>query len=148
MVCILSPISFPVTHFLQAAWRLDKEQGMSNRLAARSWLITFVRFVLAATEHLHKRIAKISERVRRLEDALASLQAKHSNEPHPLLRDDLLSVNATHDDEDAGKGEDSAPSHPPEIMDAFGTLSISDHGVSRFFGPTGGPEVRKPFLAA
>jgi hypothetical protein len=121
---------------------------MSSRLAARSQLITFVRFVLAATEHLHKRIAKISERVRQLEDALASLQAKHSNEPHPLLRDDLLSVNAAQDDEDAGKAEDSGPSHPPEIMDAFGTLSISDHGVSRFFGPTGGPEVRKPFSAA
>jgi hypothetical protein len=101
----------------------------------------YTRFVLAATEHLHKRIAKISDRVRQLEDALAALQAKHSNEPHPLLRDDLLSVNAMHDDDDIGKVDEAAPSHPPEIMDAFGTLSISDHGVSRFFGPTGGPEV-------
>ena len=130
---------------MQVAWRLDKGQGINNRLAARLQLIIFIRFVLAATEHLHKRIAKISERVRQLEDALASLQAKHSNEPHPLLRDDLLSVNAIQDDEDTGKAEDSGPAHPPEIMDAFGTLSISDHGVSRFFGPTGGPEVREPF---
>jgi len=99
------------------------------------------RFVLAATEHLHKRIAKISERVRQLEDALAALQAKHSSEPHPLLREDLLSVNAGQDDDDAGRADEAGPSHPPEIMDAFGTLSISDHGVARFFGPTGGPEV-------
>ncbi|KAK7461295.1 hypothetical protein VKT23_008474 [Stygiomarasmius scandens] len=27
-----------------------------------------------------------------------------------------------------------------DVIDAFGTLSISDHGISRFFGPTGGSE--------
>jgi hypothetical protein len=30
----------------------------------------------------------------------------------------------------------------PDVIDALGTLSISDHGISRFFGPTGGSEVR------
>jgi hypothetical protein len=102
--------------------------------------------VLAATEHLHKRIAKISNRVRQLEDALASLQAKHYSEPHPLLRDDLLSANAMLDDDDAGKTEDSRPPRPLESIDAFGTLSISDNGVARFFGPTGGPEVCKHYF--
>ncbi|KAF7966860.1 hypothetical protein HWV62_36691 [Athelia sp. TMB] len=98
------------------------------------------RFVLAATEHLHRRITKISTRVRELEDALAALQAEHSNEPHPLLRDDLLSANIL-DEEDPASGEVSAPpSMEQKILDGFGTLSISDHGVSRFFGPTGGPE--------
>lgn len=100
------------------------------------------RFVLAATEHLHKRIAKISDRVRQLEDALAMIQSKHYNEPHPLLRDDLLSANTIQEDDGDGTTESPAgPSNPPEIMDAFGTLSISEHGISRFFGPTGGPEV-------
>lgn len=33
-----------------------------------------------------------------------------------------------------------------EVIDAFGTLSISQHGVARFFGPTGGSEVRSSFL--
>ena len=28
-----------------------------------------------------------------------------------------------------------------DAIDAFGTLSISEHGISRFFGPTGGSEV-------
>ena len=104
--------------------------------------------MLAATEHLHRRITKISTRVRELEDALAALQAEHSNEPHPLLRDDLLSANIL-DEEDPTSGDLTAgpPSMEQKIMDGFGTLSISDHGVSRFFGPTGGPEVRVQSMA-
>ncbi|EGN96940.1 hypothetical protein SERLA73DRAFT_75787 [Serpula lacrymans var. lacrymans S7.3] len=99
------------------------------------------RFVLAATEHLHRRISKMSERIRQLEDALASLQSQHSTEPHPLLRDDLLGVNQDRDDDYAGLTEDApGPSNPPELIDTFGTLSITDHGISRFFGPTGGSE--------
>ncbi|KAH7909940.1 fungal-specific transcription factor domain-containing protein [Hygrophoropsis aurantiaca] len=99
------------------------------------------RFVLAATEHLHRRIAKMSERIRQLEDALGVLQSQHSTEPHPLLRDDLLGVNQR-DDDGSGEMDDGAgPSNPPEVLDAFGTLSITDHGISRFFGPTGGSEV-------
>lgn len=100
------------------------------------------RFVLAATEHLHKRIAKMKERIRQLEDALAILHAKGSNEPHPLLRDDLLSANTEHDDEDMTDTEPTPVKPPPDVIDAFGTLSVSEHGVSRFFGPTGGAEVR------
>ena len=86
--------------------------------------------------------------MRQLEDALASLQAKHYNEPHPLLRDDLLSANAVMDDDDGGvgKADEVGQASLPQSMDAFGTLSISDHGVSRFFGPTGGPEVRALFF--
>ncbi|KAF8991889.1 fungal-specific transcription factor domain-containing protein [Cyathus striatus] len=60
------------------------------------------RFVLAATEHLHRRISKLSGRIRQLEDALASLQAQHSSEPHPLLHEDLISDGK----EDEGMVED------------------------------------------
>ncbi|KAF8835749.1 hypothetical protein BDN67DRAFT_912460, partial [Paxillus ammoniavirescens] len=98
------------------------------------------RFVLAATEHLHLRISKMSERIRLLEDALGELQSHRSTEPHPLLRDDLLGVNQK-------DGEASTPgdliaiqSLPAEILDSFGTLSITDYGIARFFGPTGGSE--------
>ncbi|KDQ62020.1 hypothetical protein JAAARDRAFT_123795 [Jaapia argillacea MUCL 33604] len=96
------------------------------------------RFVIAATEHLHRRIARMSERIRQLEDALAALQAKSTTEPHPLLRDDLLSAN--------DKGEEDLEileepvANPPELIDAFGTLSIAENGIARFFGPTGGLE--------
>ncbi|KAH7922072.1 hypothetical protein BV22DRAFT_1037878 [Leucogyrophana mollusca] len=98
------------------------------------------RFVLAATEHLHRRIAKMSERIRQLEDALGSLQSQHSTEPHPLLRDDLLGVNQRDTEGSAMSDDGMGPSNPPEVLDAFGTLSITDHGISRFFGPTGGSE--------
>ncbi|CAL1714453.1 unnamed protein product [Somion occarium] len=97
------------------------------------------RFVLAATEHLHKRIAKMGERIRQLEDALAILQAKCSNEPHPLLRDDAL-VNTSAEKESDGPVSNQTPVKPADVIEAFGTLSVYDHGVSRFFGPTGGTE--------
>lgn len=98
------------------------------------------RFVLAATEHLHHRIAKLTSRVRQLEDALSKLQAKHSSDPHPLLSEDLIADDR--DDDPMPMLEDSSPQTQTEVIDAFGTLSISDHGISRFFGPTGGSEVR------
>lgn len=94
--------------------------------------------MLAATEYLHKRIAKMNERVRQLEDALAILQARCSDEPHPLLRDETVVAKAEQEDEDVATVE---PANSAEIIDTFGTLSVSDHGVSRFFGPTGGTEV-------
>ncbi|EKM81408.1 hypothetical protein AGABI1DRAFT_125799 [Agaricus bisporus var. burnettii JB137-S8] len=93
------------------------------------------RFVLAATEHLHQRITHLTTRVRQLEDALAALQAQLSSDPHPLLADDLLAD--THDDDPAPMLEDPTAT---QVIDAFGTLSISTHGISRFFGPTGGSE--------
>ncbi|KAI6020870.1 fungal-specific transcription factor domain-containing protein [Pisolithus microcarpus] len=86
------------------------------------------RFVLAATEHLHRRIAKMSERIQQLEDALCELQAKHSMEPHPLLRSELSGAS----------GDTTVVERTPDLVEALGTLSISDAGVSRFFGPTGG----------
>ncbi|PFH47833.1 hypothetical protein AMATHDRAFT_151154 [Amanita thiersii Skay4041] len=110
------------------------------------------RFVLAATEHLYRRITRLNGRIRDLEDALAGLQAKYSDEPHPLLQKDLVQPE---DNEDAGgpPGEQgwpmeesmaavAGPSHSADVIDAFGTLSISDHGISRFFGPTGGSEAK------
>ncbi|KAG6849964.1 hypothetical protein H0H93_003153 [Arthromyces matolae] len=98
------------------------------------------RFVLAATEHLHRRIASLSTRIRLLEDALMSLQASH-----PLLHPDLVGGG---NDEDAGLMDEDTNGDKGEkerggsgdVIGAFGTLSISDHGISRFFGPTGGVE--------
>ncbi|KAJ6606856.1 hypothetical protein B0H10DRAFT_2439911 [Mycena sp. CBHHK59/15] len=116
------------------------------------------RFVLAATEHLHRKIARMGERIRALEDALTRLSGGH-----PLLEggeDFGLSVpepgagagngggNAGGNGS-AGEGDgwtpqgvvlDPAASAGGDVIDAFGTLSISDHGISRFFGPTGGCE--------
>ena len=122
-------------------------------------------FVLAATEHLHRKISTLSDRVRELEDALSTLQAKHSTEPHPLLAAELISSEDKHNpDEDSRMQDETMGGEPSrkgvngqasgsgsnagEIIDTFGTLSISQHGVSRFFGPTGGSEVRVAFDTA
>lgn len=118
--------------------RYDDVTLFTPKLASESLI---VRFVLAATEHLHSRIAKMSERIRQLEDALSELQSQHSAEPHPLLREDLLGVNQKEDESFVPPDEPGASSHPPEMLDAFGTLSITDQGISRFFGPAGGSEV-------
>ncbi|KAI6041873.1 fungal-specific transcription factor domain-containing protein [Pisolithus marmoratus] len=97
------------------------------------------RFVLAATENLHHRMEKMNARIRQLESALTELQGQHSTEPHPLLRPDLLG--AFQHDNDAGLpsvDDSTIVNHPPGLLEALGTLSISDGGTSRFFGPTGG----------
>ncbi|KZT00576.1 uncharacterized protein LAESUDRAFT_687970 [Laetiporus sulphureus 93-53] len=95
------------------------------------------RFVLAATEHLHRRIAKMSERIRDLEDALAIVQAKCSEEPHPLLGSGRIISNAG---SEGPPITDQSSSGSQSVTDTFGMLSISDQGVSTFFGPTGGTE--------
>ncbi|KAL5476664.1 hypothetical protein ACEPAI_2850 [Sanghuangporus weigelae] len=66
------------------------------------------RYVLASTQELHEKILKMSDRIKSLEDALGALHQEHSNcrpctcqtaqkrnqpeEPHPLLRADLLLI--------------------------------------------------------
>jgi hypothetical protein len=81
----------------------------------------------------------MGDRIRQLEDALAVLQASTSKEPHPLLCDNAIIVDSEnlderppHESEDEGAAEVSA---------ALGTLSVSDHGFSRFFGSTGGSDL-------
>ncbi|KAF8798672.1 hypothetical protein BYT27DRAFT_7203268 [Phlegmacium glaucopus] len=101
------------------------------------------RFVLAATEHLHRRISKLSGRIRQLEDALAALHAKHSTEVHPLLHEDLMQTDERDESDipaDDSMGQAGQTGQTGDAIDAFGTLSISENGISRFFGPTGGSE--------
>jgi hypothetical protein len=95
---------------------------------------------LAATEHLHQRIAGLKCRVRQLEDALSALHAKHSSNPHPLLHDDLIQVDEQDGDADTASDE-AMEKMSEDASDSLGTLSISDFGISRFFGRTGGSEV-------
>ncbi|EMD39103.1 hypothetical protein CERSUDRAFT_112795 [Gelatoporia subvermispora B] len=97
------------------------------------------RFILADTEQLHRKISEMSERIRQLEDALAIFQSGVSNERHPLLRDELLTikfgpeVRRTVDEEHT---RDSLA----ESIDALGTLTIGDHGETKYFGRSGGSE--------
>ncbi|KAK7464152.1 hypothetical protein VKT23_006318 [Stygiomarasmius scandens] len=54
------------------------------------------RLVLSGTEELHERIYTLCSRIRELEEALASLQVQLSQDPHPLLRSDLLQLKVPH----------------------------------------------------
>lgn len=56
------------------------------------------RFILANTEQLHSKIQEMSDRIRSLEEGLQALHAEHSHdsdEPHPLMRADLLGIKST-----------------------------------------------------
>ncbi|THH07873.1 hypothetical protein EW145_g3096 [Phellinidium pouzarii] len=120
--------------------KCDKQLPCSSCLRRGCSLATGqgTRFVLAATDHLHRRISKMSERIRQLEDALAILQLRDSEEPHPLLRDELLSMKIEKGEEvlDTESGQDI-----PKDLGGLGTLSISDKGSQRFFGASGGSEI-------
>ena len=82
----------------------------------------------------------MSERIRQLEDTVAIFQAGVSNERHPLLRDDLLTikfgpeVRRTVDEEHRRETLSQA-------IDALGTLTIGSHGETKYFGRSGGSEV-------
>ncbi|KAF7328687.1 Zn(2)-C6 fungal-type domain-containing protein [Mycena sanguinolenta] len=99
-----------------------------------------------------------------LEDALTTLHASKGGADgavHPLLVDgedftagvdDPQPPNSTRRMGEPwevldGPSDGKTPGANPDVIDAFGTLSISDHGISRFFGPTGGSEVRPFFIA-
>jgi hypothetical protein len=113
--------------------------------------------VVAATEHLHRKIARRGKRIQMLEDALTALYASKGGvvgAVHPLLVDGENFA----DDGAPGRTSESwevleaahngtSLNANPEL-DAFGTLSISDHGISTFFGPTGRCEVCTVFLFA
>ncbi|PSS35348.1 hypothetical protein PHLCEN_2v1685 [Hermanssonia centrifuga] len=97
------------------------------------------RFILADTDQLHRKISEMSERIRQLEDALAIFQAGISSERHPLLRDELLSikfgpeVRRTIDDEHTRNAMSQS-------IDALGTLTIGEHGETKYIGRSGGSE--------
>lgn len=77
---------------------------------------------MATTEELHGKIEVLSDRIRELETALAILQSSKTDEPHPLLTQELLllkhppGVNTTAEEDVAKSAEAVAAS--------FGTLTI------------------------
>lgn len=100
------------------------------------------RFVGVAEEYLRHKAARLEERMRSLEDALAILQANTSTQPHPLLTKIWSNEEA-----DIGSSVDTTPMtaesniHGP--MDALGSLHLHgnpESGATFFFGPSGGSE--------
>jgi hypothetical protein len=80
----------------------------------------------------------MGDRIRELEDALAVLQASHSSEPHPLLCEGSILVDTDKPEEHPQESEDEAVD---DVAKSLGTLTVSEHGLSRFFGFTGGSDL-------
>ncbi|KAL4081790.1 fungal-specific transcription factor domain-containing protein [Scleroderma yunnanense] len=95
------------------------------------------RFVLADAEHLHRKIAEMGQRIRQLEDALSILQMNTSNDIHPLLAEDLLTIKYG---SESPASRESTGDHHGVPTDASGTLTITDGGESNYFGRSGGVE--------
>lgn len=98
------------------------------------------RFVLADTTELHNKITEMGQRIRQLEDALAIFQAGVSNEPHPLLRPELLSIKFGPERLHASDKDKSPREHFVDSIDALGTLTIGERGDAKYFGRSAGSE--------
>ncbi|TFY61761.1 hypothetical protein EVJ58_g4311 [Rhodofomes roseus] len=92
------------------------------------------RFVLANTEALHDKITLLSSRVRQLEDALEEAHAKASLEPHHLLTDELRQIKRPLERESQEEMPQAADTEAAEVIDAVGSLSITDSGHTKFYG--------------
>lgn len=87
------------------------------------------------TERLTRQNAELTERIRMLEEGLASVQAGISDEVHPLLL-----KNQNGDDRDfTSSGEPRRG--VDEVNDSLGTLTIDQDGRAIFLGNTAGVEV-------
>ncbi|KAJ7507700.1 fungal-specific transcription factor domain-containing protein [Mycena galericulata] len=99
------------------------------------------RFVLASTDHLHTKIGEMGQRIRQLEDALAIFQASTgSNETHPLLRDELLSIKFGPEKGSVPEKQIKGRETSIDSIDALGTLTIGDDGEAKYFGRSAGSE--------
>ncbi|TFK42263.1 hypothetical protein BDQ12DRAFT_710525 [Crucibulum laeve] len=123
------------------------------------------RMVLSGTEELHERIAYLCGRIRELENALRTMQEATTDDPHPLLRLELVhscpdklspSKSASPPTGTSSSGQSRSPQSslrsPPQrvrdltnqlkpedensVIDAFGTLTIGQYGVTSFIGKT------------
>ena len=80
----------------------------------------------------------MSDRIRQLEDALA--KSTGSNDGHPLLREELLSIKR-------GQANVSALALPNQVVEqvinTLGDMTIGERGEGKYFGRSAGTEVRR-----
>ena len=131
---------------LQPAKEIGKVNGLIFSVA--SGLQLPHRFVLASTQELHEKISELATRVRELEDALRSSHSHLTSEQHPLLTEELLKIKAPlQRDISHTKSPSSVvikeEETNPDIIDSFGSLSISLTGRTKYFGQTANSWVSK-----
>jgi hypothetical protein len=80
--------------------------------------------ILANTEELHEKNDLLSARIRELEDALRTMQMS-SEQPHPLLRDDILKAPIMgHSDTQPKAGLVGLKTDNDDVTDAFGAFAV------------------------
>lgn len=143
-------IRLPSHHLtFRAPLRLAKEIGKVYShifMASSSQLLH--RFVLASTQELHEKISELATRVRELEDALRSSHSHLTSEQHPLLTEELLKIKAPLQRDISHTKTPSSvvikeEETNPDIVDSFGSLSISLTGRTKYFGQTANSWVSK-----
>ncbi|KAJ3986534.1 fungal-specific transcription factor domain-containing protein [Lentinula detonsa] len=92
------------------------------------------RIMTSETAALRKEIQSMSERTKLLEDALSTLQASVSSEPHPLL---VEAPSMTIESQKNSLPEDVQTS---QVIDALGTLTLGKLGDARYLGRSAGSE--------
>ncbi|KAI9511531.1 hypothetical protein F5148DRAFT_1274173 [Russula earlei] len=95
------------------------------------------RFVLASTQELHEKITELCARVRDLEDGLRTSHAQSSNDPHPLLAEELLRIKAPLQREAPLRNPTTVhqqeEENNPDVIDSFGTLAINGAGHTSYY---------------
>jgi hypothetical protein len=124
--------------YIPCLLRLPCSNEFGKSTTRTDFLARLHSLVLSNTTELHAKIEQLSNRIHELEDALAKLHNGTSDEPHPLLRQELLMLKLppgvhTTSDLEVKRAEDI-------VADAFGTLQIADNGGGAFFGGTAGSE--------
>ncbi|KIM82925.1 hypothetical protein PILCRDRAFT_783847 [Piloderma croceum F 1598] len=96
------------------------------------------RFVLANEEQLYARIGTLSERVRKLENALTDTHSSLSKEPHPLLTDKLLLIKEplerNRPNPDPSKND--SKEEEDDETDEDDVVVVASSGRTTFFGRT------------
>ncbi|KAL5536994.1 hypothetical protein ACEPAF_817 [Sanghuangporus sanghuang] len=96
------------------------------------------RFVLASTQELHEKISELCCRVRELEDALRESHSQLSGDIHPLLAEELLRIKMPlqRETSDPNRSDENKDDLSPDVVDSFGSISISQTGKTKFYGHT------------
>lgn len=118
---------------LQGSFLLVKAQGACSRPPHVECRLNkrHVRFILANTEVLHRKLTDTAERVRQLEDALRIAQSTISSTPHPLLRSELLEVKyaaVLEINKAPGPEVGSSDDVDKKIMQSFRNLTLAQDG--------------------
>lgn len=95
---------------------------------------------------LHETITELSLRIVKLEEALATVQAQVSDEPHPLLLDGTVHIplaprKQPEDSEPTYQSKNNSDDEETEVIESLGVFSISDRGEVVFHEGTANTEV-------